>query len=126
MRTALCFRGVGLGRTPWAPGAPALAAAARVVDEVASHGHGADASLARCQAEKDRSAIRAIALGTLRWYLRLSPAIETLLEQPERVATLARSLLIVSAHQVEYSRNAPQAIVHAAVDAARLLGVPRV
>jgi 16S rRNA (cytosine967-C5)-methyltransferase len=92
---------------------------------VVSHGHGADASLALFQAEKDRSAIRAIALGTLRWYLRLTPAIEGLLEQPERIASLARSLLVVSAHQVEYSRNAPQATVHAAVDAARLLGVPR-
>src|SRR5262249_12335545 len=29
----------------------------------------------------------------------------------------------VAAHQVEYSRNAPEATVHAAVDAARLLGM---
>jgi 16S rRNA (cytosine967-C5)-methyltransferase len=96
-----------------------------VVDEVAGHGHGADASLARAEAGPERAAIRAIALGTLRWYLRLAPVIESLLEQPARVAGLTRALLVVSAHQVEYSRNAPQAIVHAAVDAARLLGAPR-
>ncbi len=96
-----------------------------MVDEVAGHGHGADASLTRVEAEGDRAAIRAIALGTVRWYLRLAPVIEALLEEPERVAGLTRALLVVAAHQVEYSRNAPQAIVHAAVDATRLLGAPR-
>jgi len=34
-----------------------------------------------------------------------------------------RALLVVSAHQIEYSRNAPQATVHAAVDTTRILGL---
>jgi len=71
----------------------------------------------------DRAAIRAITLGTLRWYLRLAPAVEELLET--RVASAVRALLNVAAHQIEYSRNVPEATVHAAVDAARLLGTPR-
>jgi 16S rRNA (cytosine967-C5)-methyltransferase len=36
-----------------------------------------------------------------------------------------RALLAVAAHQVEYSRNAPEVTVHAAVDAARVLGMKR-
>jgi len=72
-----------------------------------------------------RAAIRAIALGSLRWYLRLAPAIDTLLSRPQSVASEIRALLVVSAHQIEYSRNAPQATAHAAVDATRILGQGR-
>jgi 16S rRNA (cytosine967-C5)-methyltransferase len=36
-----------------------------------------------------------------------------------------KALLAVGAHQIEYSRNAPEASVDAAVDAARLLGAKR-
>jgi len=73
----------------------------------------------------DGPAVRAIALGTLRWYLRLSPAISQLLERPDALAAPVRALLAVAAHQVEYSRNPPEVTVDAAVDAARLLGVDR-
>ena len=69
--------------------------------------------------------MRAIALGTLRWYLRLAPAVEGLLTRPADVPGAIRSLLTVAAHQVEYSRNPPETTVHAAVDAARLLDAPR-
>jgi 16S rRNA (cytosine967-C5)-methyltransferase len=110
-----------------------MAAAARVVDAVVSRGQSADAALVAADAmageaparAPDRSALRAIALGTLRWYLRLVPAVETLVARPAAVPAPVRALLTVAAHQVEYSRNAPQATVHAAVDAARLLETPR-
>jgi 16S rRNA (cytosine967-C5)-methyltransferase len=119
-----------LARTPWAPGAPALAAAARVVEAVASRGRSADAALSArdrtLPGSPEEAAVRAIALGTLRWYLRLIPVLEELLERPAAVAGTVRALLAVAAHQVEYSRNAPEASVHAAVDAARLLGTGRV
>jgi 16S rRNA (cytosine967-C5)-methyltransferase len=69
--------------------------------------------------------VRAIALGTLRWYLRLSPALEQLVARPEALASPVRALLAVAAHQVEYSRNAPETSVDAAVDATRLLGMKR-
>jgi 16S rRNA (cytosine967-C5)-methyltransferase len=72
-----------------------------------------------------RAAIRAIALGSLRWYLRLAPAIDQLLTRPQGVANEIRALLAASAHQIEYSRNAPQATAHAAVDSARILGQGR-
>ena len=68
-----------------------------------------------------RAAIRAIALGSVRWYLRLAPAIGSLLTRPKGLTPRLHALFIAAAHQIEYSRNAPQATVHAAVDAARLL-----
>ena len=69
--------------------------------------------------------MRAIALGTLRWYLRLAPALEGLLRRPAGIASAVRALLVVCAHQIEYSRNVPEQTVHAAVDAARILGAER-
>ena len=113
-----------MARTPWAPGAPALAAAARAVDEVIRCGHTADAALAGLANGPDRAAVRAITLGTVRWYLRLAPAVDGLLKHPSGVASPIRALLTVAAHQVEYSRNVAEATVHAAVDAVRLLGAP--
>jgi 16S rRNA (cytosine967-C5)-methyltransferase len=71
------------------------------------------------------SAVRAIALGSIRWYLRLAPAVAPLLARPAGVAPLIRALLVAGAHQVEYSRNAPEASVHACVDAARVLHAER-
>jgi len=112
-------------RTPWAPGAPALAAAARAVDEVVSSGRSAEAALAAHEGDAHRAAVRAIALGTIRWYLRLAPALDLLLKHPAGVTGTVRSLLTVAAHQIEYSRNSPEATVHAAVDATRLLGAER-
>jgi len=114
-----------LARTPWAPGAPALAGAARAVEEVIGCGRSADAALKRLANAHDRAAIRAITLGTLRWYLRLAPAVEELLTHPSGVPSPVRALLAVAAHQLEYSRNVAEATVHAAVDAARLLGAQR-
>ncbi len=90
-----------------------------------THGRSADAVLSDGEFAEERSAVRAIALGTLRWYLRLAPALERLMKRPSGVAPAVRALLAVSAHQIEYSRNVPQQTVHAAVDAARILGSER-
>jgi 16S rRNA (cytosine967-C5)-methyltransferase len=115
-----------LAKTPWAPGAPALAAAAIALDAVVTGGESADAVLAAPTGiTAERPAVRAIALGTMRWYLRLAPALEPLIDRPAGISSRVRALLTVGAHQVVYSRNAPEATVHAAVDAARVLGQPR-
>jgi len=118
-----------LSRTPWAPGAPALAGAARVVESVTRYGHSTDVALAAVgrgsRGSPDEAAVRAISLGTIRWYLRLAPALEELLERPGSLAAPVRALLAVAAHQVEYSRNPPEVTVHGAVDAVRLLGADR-
>ncbi len=114
--------GSTLARTPWAPGAPALAGAARAVEAVLSRGESADAALLAAEGTPERAPIRAIALGTLRWYLRLAPAVAALIARPRSIEPLVHALLACAAHQIEYSRNAPEATVHAAVDAVRLLG----
>jgi 16S rRNA (cytosine967-C5)-methyltransferase len=108
-------------RSRWAPGAAALADAARAVSTVAFDGRSSDEALSAFEESSQRAAVRAIALGSLRWYLRLAPAIDRLLSHPQGVANDIRALLLVSAHQIEYSRNAPQATAHAAVDATRIL-----
>jgi 16S rRNA (cytosine967-C5)-methyltransferase len=97
------------------------------VEAVVGRGQSADAALSggAQAAGGEGAAVRAIALGTLRWYLRLTPAVERLLTRPAEVPGPIRALLAVAAHQVEYSRNAPEATAHAAVDAARLLEFSR-
>jgi 16S rRNA (cytosine967-C5)-methyltransferase len=110
-----------LVRTPWAPGAPALADAARAIVSIVVEGRSSDVALAPFETSPHRAAIRAITLGSVRWYLRLAPAVDMLLTKPKGLADSIHALLVASAHQVEYSRNAPQATAHAAVDATRIL-----
>ena len=102
------------------PAAAALADAARAVAGVLA-GQSADAALAAFEGSPRRAVVRAIALGTIRWYLRLQPAVESLLARPGALGRDVRALLVTAAHQIEYSRNVPQQTVHAAVDAARIL-----
>ncbi|HKZ72695.1 MAG TPA: 16S rRNA (cytosine(967)-C(5))-methyltransferase RsmB, partial [Steroidobacteraceae bacterium] len=112
-------------RSRFAPGAEALAVAAQAVAAVALQGHSAEQALQAADAVADRAAARAIALGTLRWYLRLAPAVETLVRRPaQSLAPEVRALLVAAAHQIEYSRNPPELAVNAAVDAARVLRHP--
>lgn len=112
-------------RSRWAPGAAALADAARALSSVVFEGRSADEVLHAYEESSRRSAVRAIALGSVRWYLRLAPAVEALLSKPKGIADEIRALLVVSAHQIEYSRNAPEMTAHAAVDATRILGQGR-
>jgi 16S rRNA (cytosine967-C5)-methyltransferase len=100
-----------------------LAQAAVAVAAVIGDGRSADDALDSAAARPDRAAVRAIALGTLRWYLRLQPALTPLLTRPfaDMPAPLS-ALLVAAAHQIEYSRAAPEASVHLAVDATRLIG----
>jgi len=113
-----------LSGAPANPGAQALAEAARAVAAVV-RGRSADEALAGSGASSQRPAVRAIALGTLRWYLRLRPAVDALLSSPATLAREVHALLVAAAHQIEYSRDAPALVVNLAVDATRLLGQPR-
>ncbi|MGH8298929.1 MAG: 16S rRNA (cytosine(967)-C(5))-methyltransferase RsmB [Steroidobacteraceae bacterium] len=111
------------GRPP-NPGAQALAEAASAVAAIVS-GQSAEEALSAVEASPRRSAVRAIALGTVRWYLRLRPAVNRLLARPATLAGEIHALLVAAAHQIEYSRNAPALVVDMAVDAARALRQPR-
>jgi 16S rRNA (cytosine967-C5)-methyltransferase len=102
-----------------------LAEAARVIAAVVEQGASADAALAHATAA-ERAAVRAVVLGSVRWYLRLQPALQRLLERKAgRLAPQIDALLIAAAHQIEYSRNPAQLTVNAAVNAARTLGHAR-
>ena len=104
----------------------ALVGAVRSVSAVLEQGASADVALQWAEGLPERAAIRAICLGTLRWWLRLEPAIAQLIAHPRaQVAPLLRALLVTAAHQLEYSRNRAEAVVFAAVEAARELGLAR-
>ncbi len=105
-------------------GAQAIAEAARAVAAVV-RGRSADEALSAAQGSPSRPAVRAVALGTLRWYLRLRPAVDALLTRPGNLAPEVHALLVTASHQIEYSRDAPALIVNLAVEAARVLGQPR-
>ena len=109
---------------PEKAGAQALAEASKAVAAVVG-GRSADEALAPSEASASRPAIRAITLGTLRWYLRLRPAVDALLSRPGALAGDIHSLLMTAAHQIEYSRDAPALVVNLAVDATRALRQPR-
>jgi 16S rRNA (cytosine967-C5)-methyltransferase len=103
-----------------------LASAARVIAAVVDQGASADAALATVAAADERAAVRAVVLGSVRWYLRLQPALQRLLERKAgRLAPQINALLVAAAHQIEYSRNPVQLTVNAAVNAARTLGHDR-
>ena len=108
-------------RGRWAPGAETLANAARAMARITFDGRSADDALSPFDSAKDRSAIRAITLGTTRWYLRVTAVLDLLLERPDKLSTEVRALLATALHQIEYSRNPLHATVDAAVDAARVL-----
>jgi 16S rRNA (cytosine967-C5)-methyltransferase len=83
----------------------------------------ADDALTAYETAPQRRAIRAVALGTLRWYSRCEALIAPLLARPiEQTAPALRALLTVAVHQLEHSRNPHESTVSASVDAARLLG----
>jgi 16S rRNA (cytosine967-C5)-methyltransferase len=96
------------------------------VHAVVYEGRSADAALEAAQERIDRAAVRAIALGTLRWYLRLVPTLSSLVSRPfDELSPKLAALLVTAAHQVEYSRGAAEAQVHLAVDASRVIGEGR-
>jgi 16S rRNA (cytosine967-C5)-methyltransferase len=107
------------------PAATVLAEAAKALAAVAFAGRSADDVLARDAAPgPQRSAVRAVTLGSLRWYWRLE-SIASTLRAGKPLAPNLRALLLVALHQLEYSRSAPEVTVSSAVDAARLLRQPR-
>src|SRR5690348_4278980 len=89
-------RQAGVSRGADKPGAHALAGAARAIAAVI-RGRSAEHALAASDASPQRSAVRAIALGTMRWYLRLQPAVDALLSRPGQLARDVHALLVAAA-----------------------------
>jgi 16S rRNA (cytosine967-C5)-methyltransferase len=114
-------------RAQYAPGATVMAAAARALDAVVGE-RGCTAEVALRDLDvvaSDRGAVRALHSGTLRWYQRLAPLVDALLEPGQRMAPQVRAVLTVALHQLEYSRARPESVVNIAVDAVRSLDQPK-
>ncbi len=101
-----------------------MAAAARALELVIRDGGcTAEAALRQLDIEPaERGAVRALHSGTLRWYLRLAPLVDALLQPGQRMAPQVAAALTVAIHQIEYSRARPESVVNIAVDAVRALG----
>ncbi|MDE2251156.1 MAG: hypothetical protein KGL25_07100, partial [Gammaproteobacteria bacterium] len=59
-----------------------LSGAAGAVAAVLGEGQNAESALAVLPPDAPRAAVQAVTLGTLRWYLRLAPAVLPLLARP--------------------------------------------
>jgi len=115
----------GTGAIVPSAAAEVLAGAARAVCAVVLEGHNADDALGEQRTRPAlRASVRAVTLGTLRWYLSLEPMTARLRER-RSLAPALQGLLAAALHQLEHSRNPQAATVSSAVDAARLLGQPR-
>jgi 16S rRNA (cytosine967-C5)-methyltransferase len=99
-----------------------LTQSALALDRVIHAGRSADTVLGGSKPAS--AAVRAVTLGSLRWYGRLDALLKALLAAT-RVVPRVRALLLVALHQLEYSRTAPELVVSIAVDAVRALGQPR-
>jgi 16S rRNA (cytosine967-C5)-methyltransferase len=109
------------------PGAAAevLASAARAIRAVAVDGRSADDAIEQLAVRPTlRASVRAVTLGSVRWYLALEP-VATRLLQGRSLAPELQALLVAALHQLEHSRNPVAATVSSAVDAARVLRQPR-
>ncbi len=111
-------------------GARSRALAALAVDRVLGKGASLDDAFAQVLTDelpgRERSRVRALAYGTLRWHHRHRLMIADLLERPLRSRDrVLEALLSVALHELIEARQPPYASISAAVDASRQLGRQR-
>lgn len=105
--------------------ASAAAVVVRVIEERATLEDALQAEAAGAPSA-ERSALQAIAFGTIRWHARFEGWLAVLLEEPGRsMRPAVRALLSVALHQLDQSSHPPHAIVNEAVEAIRRLRSPR-
>jgi 16S rRNA (cytosine967-C5)-methyltransferase len=113
-----------------AAGIDARAAAAAAVHAVAADGHTLDRALAehepKVPAGRERSQVRALAFGAVRWHCRHRALLALLLDRPLRARDrILEGLLSVGLFELEHGRSPGYAAVSTCVAAARRLGRPR-
>ena len=112
---------------PLAAGVAVRVTATRVLGEVAFDGVSMRAALPPAQAQfadpRDRALLAASVFGATRWWLRLSAALDRLMDKPlpQRARTV-RALLVLGCAQIGVLGQPDYAVVGACVDAARALG----
>lgn len=104
------------------------ARAAEVVFEVAEGGASLDALLddrAAQFADSDRTLLKEICYGALRWYWCCRGVVDRLVKRPVRKRDrVIDSLMVVGLYQLDRMRLPPHAAIHATVDACAALGRP--
>lgn len=102
-------------------------AAARLVQQVISCGRSLAEALPSVTSidARERALVQELTFGTVRWYLRLSHALDLLLDRPlpDKHADV-RALLCVGLYQLAFTRIPDYAAVSATVDAARHMKKP--
>lgn len=100
----------------------ARALAARTVAEVLCDGRSLTAALEGLLPTAERSLVRELVYGTLRWFIRLEALVGRLLQKPLRARDQdVQALLLIGAYQLLYMRIPDYAAVGATAEAAREL-----
>jgi 16S rRNA (cytosine967-C5)-methyltransferase len=101
------------------------AAAAQIIAAVCTQGHSLERELSHLEPsvrERDRSLLRELCYGSLRWHPQLSALIKPLLQKPlKKTDTDVEQLLIVGAYQLLHTRIPPHAAINTVVEACRTL-----
>ncbi len=110
-------------------GAWLRAEAAKIVDSVVADGRSLDAAFADAEAKikpADRSLVRMLCYGSLRFHFRLRDQLGQLLDRPlKKQDRVIESLLVVGLFQLSDTRVPDHAAVSTTVEAVRLLRRPR-
>ena len=110
-------------------GARTRAVAAEVIDAVVTRGQSLDAAIAAHEMQlppADRSLLRMLAFGALRYHWRLQEWIDTLVKRPfKRRDRVVNALLAVGLYQLTDTRVPDHAAVSQTVEAARVLRRPK-
>ena len=110
-------------------GARTRARAAEAVDTVISKGRSLDAALAAAEKNinpSERSLLRVLCYGTLRYHWRIRSQLSTLLDRPLKARdSVIESLLAVGIYQLSDTRVADHAAVSMTVEASRVLRRPK-
>ena len=110
-------------------GARLRAEAAKALDAVVVHGRSLDAVLADLDeriSPKDRSLVKMLCYGALRYHWRLMEQLRTLVDRPLKSRdSVIESLLVIGIYQLSDTRVPDYAAVSMTVEAARLLRRPK-
>lgn len=110
-------------------GARLRAAAAQIVDAVISNGRSLDAAIAEWEdrvAADDRSLLRLLCYGALRYHWRLRSWVDELLDRPLKSRdSVVSALLAIGLYQLSKTRIPDHAVVSQTVEAARFLRRPK-
>lgn len=107
---------------------PVRARAAQAVFQVAHRGASLDGvvnELAGGLKEEDRSLLRELSFGSLRWFWRCKGVVDQLVRQPlKKRDGIVEAVMVVGVYQLEHMRLPSRAVIHSTVEACAALNRP--